>query len=321
MEFNKAFIRTQSGILISALTGRRYNAGEEARLLKDNEDATRAANLRARAAGEPDPTPRQIRTGEFGDSRSTAMRIADEVAARNPRSEVNPYLTSLQVNLALQKQGNYTSKELEADAERLKAKAEEYEKRREKLASLPVDEPPPTPDPLRGAAAELRSAPTQPGEGKWRKLAADALDRRADENDETQQAAEAERARIEDPTFKRTILCATAQLHELELRGDVEQQWVNEARQTLSDIKSGAMSPAQFWSVEQPQHVERMTTLLGRHKAEISRRQAELDALEQAAEEGKAIEPPPAPSPAPNLYDEAQRRMSNPPVDPPAQAS
>ena len=45
MEYNKDYIRTQGGTLISALTGRRYNGWEEAQLFKDNQKHTEAANL------------------------------------------------------------------------------------------------------------------------------------------------------------------------------------------------------------------------------------------------------------------------------------
>ncbi len=295
MEFNKDFIRTQSGTLISVLTSRRYAAGEESRLIADNQKITEAANLRAKAAGEPPPTARQIKSGEFGDTRSTAMRIADEVAAKSPRSEVNPYLTSLQLNLAKQKVCCHTDRELEADAERLRTKAAEYEKRRDTLASLPTTEAAPV-DPLRSAAEDLRNAPTQIGEGKWRKRAADAIDARADANDAAQLVADAEQARLNDDFVKKTFLCANAQLRELEGRGDVSQVWVNEARQVVADLLENKLSPEQFWALHRPQHLDRMTSVMGKHKAEISRRQAEVDAYEEAAKDGTVT--PPADPPA-----------------------
>ena len=296
MEFNKDYIRTQSGNLISALTGRRYSAGEESRLIADNERITSAANLRAQAAGESNPTPRQIRTGEFGDSRSVTMRVADDVAAKNPRSEINPYSAALALNKAKQASANFQSPELVADAERLKTKEAEYETRRQKLASIPHTEPTPDDD-LRTAADVLRSAPKQVGEGDWRKAAADAIDRKAEQRDAEQRAADAEQARLNDDFVKKTFLCANAQLRELELRGDVEQRWVNEARQAVADLMENRLDPAEFWAVHQPQHVERMTAIMGKHKAEISRRQSELDAYEEQAKEGMIA--PPAEPPAP----------------------
>ena len=290
MEFNKSYVRTQSGTLISALTGRRYGAGEEARLLADNERLTQAANLRAQAAGEPNPSPRQIRSGDFGDSRSTIMRVADSVAASNPRSSINPYTSAIQLNLAKQAHANFTDKGLEADAERLRVKAAEYDKRRETLATIPE---PATPvnDPLRTAADVLRESPKQVGEGDWRKRAADAIDARADANDAAQLVADAEQARQNDEFVKKTFLCANAQLRELELRGDVGQPWVNEARQAVADLLANKLSPEEFWAVHRPQHMERMTEIMGQHKAEISRRQAEVDAFEQATKEGMVAPP------------------------------
>jgi hypothetical protein len=298
MEFNKDYIRTQSGTLISALTGRRYSDGQEAQLIKDNERITTAANLRAQAAGEPNPTPRQIRTGEFGDSRSVTMRVADAIAAKNPRSATNPYSAALQLNLAKQANANFQSPELVADAERLKAKEAEYETRRQKLATIPHTEPAPVDD-LRTAADALRSAPKQVGEGDWRKAAADAIDRKADERDAEQRAADTEQARLNNDFVKKTFLCANAQLRELEGRGDVEQAWINEARQHVADLMENKLDPAEFWAVHQPQHVERMTAVMGKHKADISRKQAELDAYEEQAREGTVAPPAEPPAPAP----------------------
>lgn len=294
MEFNTSYIRTNSGVLISALTGRRYSEGQEAQLFKDNERHTAAANLRAQAVGERNPTPNQIRSGEFGDNRSVTMRVADDVAAKNPRSEINPYSAAIQLNLAKQANANFTDRGLEADAGRLKVKEAEYESRREKLASIPQTEAAAVDDVHRAFAEELRNAPKQPGEGNWRKLAADALDRKADQRDAEQRAADAEQVRQNDPFFKNTILNATAQLRFLELRGDVEQAWVNEARQTLADVQSGACPPEVYWQIHEPISVERMGQVNDRHRAERDRRQAEVDAYEQAAKEGKEIAPPPA---------------------------
>lgn len=291
MEFNKSFIRTNSGALISALTGRRYSGGEEERLLKDNLRHTEAANLRAQAAGERPPTPNQIRTGEFGDNRSVGMRIADDVAIKNPRSEINPYSAALALNSAKQVNANFQDRGLEADAERLRVKEAEYESRREKLATIPYTEPAPVDD-LRTAADALRNAPKQVGEGNWRKAAADAIDRKAEQRDAEQRAAEIEQARVNDPFYKNTILNATAQLRFLELRGDVEQAWVIEARQTLESVKSGACPPEVYWRIHEPISVERMGKVNDRHKAELEKRQAELDAYAEAAAEGKVVAPP-----------------------------
>jgi hypothetical protein len=295
MEFNKSFIRTNSGALISALTGRRYSEGQEAQLLKDNQKHTEAANLRARAAGEPNPTPRQIRTGEFGDSRSVTTRIADDLAAKNPRATVNPYTSALAVNRAKQENANFQDKRLEVEAEQLRAKEADFNSRRQTLASLPHTEPAPVDD-LRTAADALRSAPKQVGEGNWRQAAADAIERKADTRDAEQRAAEIEQARQNDPLFQRSVLCATAQLRQLELRGDVSQPDVNAARKLLADVQSGACNPAEFWAIHQPAHVEKMTAIMGAHKAEIERRQTEVDAYAERAREGMIT--PPAEPPA-----------------------
>jgi hypothetical protein len=293
MEFSTDYIRTNSGALISALTGRRYSEGQEATLLNDNRRHTEAANLRAKAAGEPNPTPRQIRTGEFGDSRSVTTRIADDLAAKNARAAVNPYTYALALNRSKQENANFQNPALVLEAEQLRAKEADFNSRREKLATTPHTEPVPVDD-LRTAADALRSATKQVGEGNWRQAAADAIERKADTRDAEQRAAEIEQARQNDPLFQRSVLCATAQLRQLELRGDVSQPDVNAARKLLTDVQSGACSPAEFWAVHQPAHVEKMTGIMGAHKAEIERRQSEVDAYAEQAKEGM-IAPPAAP--------------------------
>jgi hypothetical protein len=223
------------------------------------------------------------------------MRIADDVAEKNPRAAVNPYTAALQLNLAKQANANFQSPELAHDAERLKVKEAEYESRRDKLATIPHTEPAPV-DVHRTAAEELRNTPKQVGEGDWRKTAADLLDRKADANDAAQRVADAEQARLNDEFVKKTFLCANAQLRELERRGDVSQPDVNAARRIVSDLMENRLSPEEFWAVHQPAHVERMTAIMGSHKADISRRQAEVDEYEAQAKEGMIA--PPAEPPA-----------------------
>jgi hypothetical protein len=200
------------------------------------------------------------------------------------------------VNQSKQANANFQDKRLEIEAEQLRTKEADFNSRRQTLASLPNMEPAPVDD-LRTAADALRSAPKQVGEGNWRQAAADAIERKADTRDAEQRAAEIEQARQNDPLFQRSVLCATAQLRQLELRGDVSQPDVNAARKLLTDVQSGACSPVEFWAVHQPAHVEKMTAIMGAHKAEIERRQTEVDAYAEQAKEGLIA--PPAEPPAP----------------------
>src|SRR5258708_114960 len=83
------------------------------KIIVEKEKSTAAANLRAEAAGEPSTTARQIQNGEYGDTRSAAMRVADDVAAKNPRSNINPYTGALAHNRAKQHAANFQSPQLE----------------------------------------------------------------------------------------------------------------------------------------------------------------------------------------------------------------
>ena len=228
------------------------------------------------------------------------MRLADAVSAAHPRSTVNPYSAALVLNRAKQANANFQSPELVADEERLKVREAEYESRREKLATIPHTEPIPV-DPLRAAADVARSGAWQHGTESWRKKAAEALDRKADANDAAQLVADAEQVRLNDEFVKKTFMCANAQVRELEGRGDVEQRWVNEARAAVADLLENRLSPEEFWAANRPQHVERMTAIMGAHKADISRKQAELDAYEEQAKEGLIAPPAEPPANPPEL--------------------
>jgi hypothetical protein len=303
MQFGTSYVRIGHEYL-STKTGKRFPATPEGlqQLNDDNRLVFSAAAGREALPQKP---------------RSVGFRIAQEIADKNPTSEVNPWKIQADASRALFARSNFQDKWREEEIAELEDAARRYDDRRAKLLELPQPAPEVI-DPLRQAASLLRDRPDKLG-AKLSESVARRLEEQADKQDAEIEAQKREDARINDPTYQRACKYLELEIHRFE-REIVPQEWIESAKSQLEQVKSGALSPHEWWHAFQPERVNEQAayyeTLAKRKQEEIAPHLAELERI-------KAGDLKPADSPAANPPDalliESYRRQptaDDKPVDP-----